>query len=215
MVIRIKNIAFPSNTYLLINSNKQCIIIDPGTDYMSIDSEITRLMLLPTYILATHGHFDHVSTVSFFQEKYEALFGIHFLDKTLLKSINFYRKVMKIEGYTAIPVPDFIFSKNTELLDLTGFEIRSYNFPGHTKGSCVFKWNDKLFTGDTLYVKGLGFNGFPGENKPILKKSLIHILDLFVKNYHVYPGHGKDDKLNNIRTRNTELFQFIEMPIDG
>lgn len=215
MVKQVRNISFSSNTYLLYNEKKECIIIDPGTDYQLIDQEIISLNLSPIYVLATHGHFDHISSVAFFQKKYKTKFCIHSLDKKLLKSVNFFRKIMKIEGRIDIPVPDYLIEKDYEILYLNDFEIKSYRFPGHTKGSCLLKWNNNLFTGDTLYARGLGFNGFPGENKKILKASLIEILNTFEEDFIVYPGHGIQDSLNNIKRINTELNHFIVSYIDG
>ena len=48
-----------TNCYL-IESDEKVGIIDPGDDGQYIIDQIQRLELSPTWILATHGHFDHV-----------------------------------------------------------------------------------------------------------------------------------------------------------
>ena len=56
-----------------------------------------------------------------------------------------------------------------EHLRIGRFDLVIYNFPGHTEGSCIIKWEGNLFSGDIIYKKGLGLDSFPGENKVKLK----------------------------------------------
>ena len=214
MIQIIKNRFFSSNTYLMSsNKNQNTVIIDPGLDYERIDAAIQQHNLFPKYILSTHGHFDHVSSVAFFQKKYGAIFLMHEKDIKELKRINFYMKVMGIDKKVKEPVADLLIRKEFEKLDINDFNIKSYNLPGHTDGSCLFVMNNIIFTGDTLYYKGIGDNPFPGQDKVKLKKSLLNILDRFSDDMIVYPGHGNAGFLGEIKSKNTELNYFLNNDI--
>ena len=211
MIYTIRNKIFPSNTYLVnIEGSNNCLLIDPGLDQEAIECTLNELQLEPTHILATHGHFDHVGSVSYFQKKYHVKFYIHELDVKILKSINFYLKIMKIEIRVGIPVPDHIIYGAKQTLHFNNSSIAVYNLPGHTDGSCLFHINDCLFTGDTLYSNGIGFNPFPGQDKVELKHSLKKIIELFSDDTMIYPGHGTSENLRDVKSGNNELALFLE-----
>ena len=215
MIYNIRNTILSSNTYIVVNKEKrESVLIDPGMDAAKIDQVIKENNLHPTDILATHGHFDHVGSVAFFQKKYGAKFHIHKLDIKVLRSVNFFLKIMKISSKTEVPVPDNIIEGETKKLELGNFQFEFYNLPGHTDGSCVFKVGEYLFTGDTLYSKSVGINHFPGGNNEKLRLSVQKIFELFDPAITVYPGHGTFEKLGKIRETNIELKNFLESNIE-
>lgn len=211
MIYTVRNTIFPSNTYIVVaESGKGCLLIDPGLDVEAIEEKLEQLQLKPTAVLATHGHFDHVGSIGFFQKKYSAKFYIHELDAKILKSINFFLKIMKIDLKVDVPVPDFVFKEAIETLHLEQGSVEVYNFAGHTDGSCFFKMGTCLFSGDTLYSKGTGVNPFPGQDKMKLKASLKKIVELFSDDTMIYPGHGQAETLGKIKEGNRELNLFLE-----
>lgn len=210
MIVRIKNDIFPSNSYALCKEgSSECLLIDPGVDFEGIERELQNLRLTPTNIISTHGHFDHVSGVSFFVKKYNAKFYIHQDDLKTLKSVNFALKMMKIDLKVEVPVPHNLMTGYSTALELDSLVLNVYNFPGHTNGSCLVEWGNNLFTGDTLYKKGLGLNNYPGENKEDLRASLLKITELFNDQTLIYPGHGDSDLLGKIKMENLELKSFL------
>ena len=92
---RFTNKLLDTNTYLYIQ-NKKCILIDPGSDYEEIMSFIQSNGLSIISIFATHGHFDHVASVTKFQKAFICTFYLHKRDTKTLKLSNF---LMKIFGY--------------------------------------------------------------------------------------------------------------------
>jgi len=178
-------------------------------DGAAIDTLIEEKKLFPTDVIATHGHFDHVGSVAFFQKKYGARFHMHQLDVKPLKSVNFYLKIVKIEGRIEVPVPGTLWTSDNEDFQSGHFHFEVYNFPGHTNGSCVIKTGNSLFTGDTLYAKGVGINHFPGYDNNKLRSSVNRIFEMFDKDMMVYPGHGGFDSLGNIESGNVELKEFL------
>ena len=85
------------------------------------------------------------------------------------------------------------------------------NFPGHTAGSCVINFQKYLFTGDLIYKSGLGFNNFPGENKNQLKSSILELFNSYPSDFLALPGHGQPETLQNIKTHNLELKNFLTL----
>jgi hydroxyacylglutathione hydrolase len=211
MVFQIRNRFFPSNTYLLkSDDSNNCVIIDPGLDSETIHKCILNNCLNPVGILCTHGHFDHIASVSYFKKEFGDIpYYLHERDLKISKSANFYLKLVKLKYWIDYVVPDYVFQKDKEEIEINGFKFSVFLFPGHSDGSCIIKYNEFLFSGDILYKNGLGFNSFPGENINVLKDSIKKILLYFDKKYFVYPGHGESDYLGNISANNLELNNFI------
>lgn len=215
LVYNIRNSILSSNTYIVsVKGSRESVLIDPGMDSAKIDQVFEENNIYPTDILVTHGHFDHVGSVAFFQKKYNAKFHIHQLDVKVLRSVNFFLKIMKIDSIIEVPIPDNIVTGEIKKIELGNLHFECYNLPGHTEGSCVFKVDEHLFTGDTFYAKGIGINHFPGYNEVKLKSSLRKIFKLFDPATIVYPGHGLFEKLGIISETNIELKSFLESNIE-
>ena len=58
------------NAYILYNDDNECVIIDPGFGFDLINSFIISNRLKPLAILATHAHFDHIASASYFIKEY-------------------------------------------------------------------------------------------------------------------------------------------------
>lgn len=210
MVYTITNKLFISNTYLVtIEDDSSCIIIDPGLNFELAEHIISEHKLLPIVILCTHGHFDHIANVSFFQEKYQIPFYIHEKDLRAIKSANFFLRVSKNDFTIKTPVPDVLFKEEITDLTIGNLAVFVRNFPGHSPGSCIIQIGNNLFSGDTIYKKGLGFNCFPDENKEILKQSLRKIFVHYSHESRIYPGHGSSELLGSIFKNNHELIEFL------
>lgn len=208
MIITKKNKIFPSNTYIVTEGN-DCIVIDPGLEKDIILGTLREYRLIPLAVMATHGHFDHIASVSDIKNEYDVPFYLHNNDLKLSQSANFFLKLAKIDLKIKIPFPDVLFKNFSETLTVKKFRINVYNFPGHSNGSCVFQIGDNLFSGDTLYKFGLGFNNFPGEDKVKLRSSILEIFDKFSSNSLILPGHGDSDYLSSIRVNNKALLDFL------
>lgn len=205
-----KNKIFPSNTYFYLTGNgNNCILIDPGLDNDILLQSAENIGLIPIAIIATHGHFDHIGSAYYFQQKYQAPFYLHSLDLKLVKAANFFLKVAKIDYQISTPFPDNLLTEHKTELPIDGVDVLIQHSPGHSVGSCVIQIKDYLFSGDTLYKKGMGFNNFPGENKEQLKSSIHQVLDNFSDDLLVLPGHGESEYLKNIKLNNVELVNFL------
>ena len=52
-----------ANTYIVIDEDNKCVVIDPSKDYLGIINYLKKNKLSLQGILLTHGHFDHIRGV--------------------------------------------------------------------------------------------------------------------------------------------------------
>lgn len=212
----VRNRIFPSNTYLLLSASKETyIIIDPGLDNQTLIIEMKELGLTPVAVLSTHGHFDHIGSVANIQAEFKIPFYVHELDLKIVQSANFFLQVAKINHKITTPKPDFLLKDKEDKIVIDDFEIDVYNFPGHSNGSCIFKFHNYLFTGDILYKNGLGPESMPREDKKLLKESIQEIFSKFSDDCLVLPGHGPSEYLGKIKQNNLDLKNFVANEIDA
>lgn len=185
-----------TNCYLLIKG-KNCLIIDPGDDADYLYSEVQREDVNPLFILATHGHFDHVMATLELKINFKIPFLINKKDSFLLERQK--QTAKHFQSVEAIPSPKIDKDlDDMKVVDPDGFNLEIIKTPGHTPGSVSFydKDSEKIFSGDLIFKKGIGRYDFSYANKGVLKDSLERIKKL-PANTIVYPGHGEITTLEN------------------
>jgi hydroxyacylglutathione hydrolase len=197
---------FRTNSHLLSIDNHECLVIDPGGASEEIMTFVKEKNLTIRGILLTHGHFDHIETVSELMSECDSSVFLHIGDCRLLKHANLYQNLFG--GEKEIVIPNVLFVEYTDsILTIGDFNIRWIHTPGHTKGSSCFIVNNVLFTGDTLLKGKIGRTDLPGNNPDDLKKSLSIFLSL-EPSFLVFPGHGAStvlkDELYNVRAHLNE-----------
>lgn len=200
---------YPSNSYICeADVPGGAILIDTGLDAGAIEQALETLGLTPSAVFCTHGHFDHIGSAAHFQDRYGATVAMHRDDVGTTRKNNFLLLAMKLDARVVLPAFDLIDDGAT--FDLGGRTLRYRHTPGHTPGSCVIAWGDHLFTGDTLYARGVGLSQLPGEHPARLRDSiggLWRTLDQFT----VHPGHGASASGATIKTGNHRLRAFLGM----
>lgn len=181
------------NTYLL-EKDGHALIIDPGCAPAPVLAELEVKELTLDAILLTHNHFDHIVSAEGIREKTGAEIWIHGLDAKALMdpALNY------SAGYPGVGTLSFkadrIFEEGR--LPLSQWEIEVIHTPGHTKGSCCFMIEGRLFSGDTLFRESVGRTDLQGGNYGELMKSVKKLAQLpeYIK---VYPGHGSPTTLGH------------------
>lgn len=179
------------NCYLVYDKiNRETVIIDPGDDGDYLIRKIIDLKLKPVYIVATHGHFDHILAVLELKLAYKIPFLIHQADLFLLELAQQSAKHFLGIEVDPIPKPDKFFKDGDEIKFRTQ-KLRVMETPGHTSGSICLLGKNVVFTGDTVFAEGVGRTDFAYSSRDDLQKSLKKILKLPDKTL-VYPGHGEE-----------------------
>jgi hydroxyacylglutathione hydrolase len=206
---RVVNSSFASNTFIQsIGAGGECFVVDPGLDAPAIDAALTALQLRPRFVCCTHGHFDHAGSAAFLQQKYDAKVFLHAADQRTLNSSNFLLMALKVPQRIEIPNLDLVFDDGF-VIPVEGEQVRYRATPGHTPGSCIIEFQNALFTGDTLFSRGVDSSRFPGANATDLRASLRRVWNLFPSDSLVYSGHGDSAAFGWIKANNAKLRQLV------
>lgn len=205
---RVTSGEFPSNAYICAIGNDKCVLIDGGLDPHSIDSIIQHLSLTLVAVLCTHGHFDHAGSAAHFQKKYGCAVYLHTADHKLLKAANFLLMAFNLTSRIEQPT-EITAVTGGQIIDVFGNKFKFNSAPGHTPGSCVIELGNALFTGDTIYTKGVGLSQLPGEDAELLRQSILSLTHLLTSDRMIYPGHGACGTASEVRSNNHSLLEFI------
>lgn len=153
-------------------------VIDPGDSPRKIIDYIQRNEFVPKGIVLTHGHPDHMGGVKLLRGELKVPIMIHPEDSFMLKMVG----INNADRYLV----------DGEFLDLGREKLLVIHTPGHTKGSVCIKWENVLFSGDTLFKNGVGRTDLPGGSTKKLEESLKERLFTLPPETVVYPGHGPE-----------------------
>ena len=187
-----------TNCYLLFDDKtKDGIVIDPADEANFLSEQILQLNLNPLYLIATHGHFDHLLASSELQLAFNIPLLLHSNDlklaKQMQKSAQWWLKRKIIEK-----APSQIqFVKENDRIKIGNIVLKVIHTPGHSPGGiCLYVQEEKiLFTGDTLFAQGTpGRTDFAYGSALQLKRSLKKLSNLPPQTV-LYPGHGEISSL--------------------
>lgn len=186
------------NCYIIEHDNK-CYIVDPGYEKDKIREYIQEHNLNVLGILLTHGHIDHISAMDCFDvpvyvheneydnlvQNYNNVFNRYGRDmEYFLEDIN----LIKIDESNKFSIGDK--------------EITVIYTPGHTIGGVCYKFEDDLFTGDTLFKGVVGKWVFPTGDLESMKKSVINLIETQIEDVRVHPGHGESSTIGEEKNSN-------------
>ena len=203
-VWRVTGGAFPSNAYLCAHPDGD-LVIDPGLDPARIDRAVRGLGLAPRKVVCTHGHFDHIGGASFFQQAYGAEVFLPEADLKVARSSNFLLMVVRLTERITLPELTLVDPGAPPF----GLPVDWLPVPGHTPGSCFVRFGAHLFTGDSLYARGVGLSDLPGENHALLRQSLRALWGDTDGATLVHPGHGPSATFADIASGNRRLLDFL------
>lgn len=189
------------NCYIAVDtSSQQAVIIDPGDAADFIFQRIRDAACVPQYIIATHGHFDHLMAVTELAAAFQIPFLIHQRDEFLVTNLrSSARHFVKTDPGPVPKIDRFI--KEGEKLSIGTIPFEILETPGHTPGSvCLYvKKESVLFCGDTIFAQGgVGRTDFSYSDKRALQNSLQRICALSSETI-LYPGHGVPSDISHER----------------
>jgi glyoxylase-like metal-dependent hydrolase (beta-lactamase superfamily II) len=163
------------------------LVIDPADDADRILDEAKKNRLKIQYILNTHAHVDHVMGNEEMKRKTGAPILIHEMDAPSLTKIP--RAMLAMFGGRPSPAADQTV-KDGDVIQVGSFSLNVLHTPGHSPGSVCFHGNGMVFTGDTLFVGGVGRTDLPGGSWPMMLRSIQTKLLTLPEETLVLPGHN-------------------------
>lgn len=196
------------NCSLIVDANaKRAIVVDPGGDFELIESKLDAQGVAVDAIVHTHTHIDHVGATAAVQRRYGARACIHEADRFLYELLPVQAAML------GIPVP-VVAEMDGSLEDARSIhtgdvEMGILHTPGHTPGSVTFivKTPDgtRVFSGDTLFRRGIGRTDLWGGDSALIMKSLREKILALPDDAVVIPGHGPETTIGEERTSNPFL----------
>ena len=192
-----------TNCYILIPETKEALVIDPGGDAEAIVRALRENGLNLRYIVATHGHFDHVCAVKELQDTLGGETLLHRADLPLLESLPAQGAAF---GMRTGPTPRIDrFLEEGDLLPLGNGHFRVLHTPGHSPGGISLTGYGMAFVGDTLFAGSIGRTDLPGSSHEMLLESIRRKLLTLEENTLILPGHGETSTIGWERRTNPFL----------
>ncbi|MFB9377848.1 MBL fold metallo-hydrolase [Kineococcus gynurae] len=216
--------AFGTNCYVLAPAaGEECLVVDPG---IGVEAELLDRLrahrLRPAAVLLTHGHLDHVWSVTPVCAAGGVAARIHGADRYRLAdplgglgpqlraalAAEFGPETRWQEPSDVVEVTD------GETLRLAGLEVDVVHAPGHTEGSVMFAVRrpgreDLLLSGDVLFAGSVGRTDLPGGDTAALLHSLATRVLPLPDGTDVAPGHGPATTIGRERAVNPYLRQLV------
>ena len=183
-----------ANTYVLIDEQKQCVVIDPGKAYDGLVNHIKKNNLSLKGILLTHGHTDHIRGVDTLVKAFNAPVYVGFDDLDMLKDT--FANCSEFLGEKVVVNAQAETVADKDVLRLLNEDINVIYTPFHTSGGVCYYLKDSglLFTGDFIIPHGIGRCDLPTAKPHELECSMAKITSL-PKSTKIYGGHEKASTL--------------------
>lgn len=154
----------------------KAVIIDPGGEGDFISQKILDLKLEPVFILATHGHFDHVLGVAELKLAFDIPFLMHEKDLFLLKRTKETAEYFlgpgacpEIPGKLDLSSLADSFIKEGDVIKFGREKLEVIETPGHSPGGVSFYgFTDVPADSPTLRVRGFKPEGFSSAGSGVL-----------------------------------------------
>ena len=230
---RVLTIGFPAlvagtNCYVLAPAaGEECLIVDPGVGVTEQLAEVLREhRLRPAAVLLTHGHFDHVYSVTPVCGSAGVAAYIHGEDRYRLKD------PMSAVGGELIAMLEQQFGQKAswqeptdvvtlvdgQSLAIAGLDLRVLHAPGHTEGSVMFALPEApegiaadagvrstVLSGDVLFAGSIGRTDLAGGDGAAMNRSLRDVVLPLPDDVLLLPGHGPVTTMERERANNPYL----------
>ncbi len=199
-----------TNAYFLWNEQKDCLIIDPGSEADKIFGFVKENKLMPIAILLTHAHYDHIGAVDDVRNMWNIPVYIHKKEQSWLvdPSLNLSDKVPYMEPIRLKEADEIISSEG--LLEIGPFKLEIFETPGHSPGSVSYYSAEEqlVFSGDALFESSIGRTDLPFGNTDTLMKSIHQKLLTLPEETLVLSGHGGETTIGQEMDTNPFLNGF-------
>ena len=152
--------------YLVVEEKtKEALVVDSGWETKPIEEAASEAGAKVKFVVATHEHFDHVSTIPDLAERFGA----------------------RVVAHENSPLRCDVRVTDGSEVRLGGRTVRVLHTPGHTEDSICLYDGREVFTGDTLFVGTIG--KFDPERAEAIYNSLHGVILKLPGSTVLFPGH--------------------------
>jgi hydroxyacylglutathione hydrolase len=221
--------AFPSAVFgtncivVATGAGEECLVVDPGIEVLDPLGELlARHRLRPAAVLLTHGHVDHVWSVTpvcgghgiaahvHGDDRYRLVDPLATLDPELVAMLE--QQFGKAATWRE---PDDVRTlAHGRTLEIAGLAVGVLHAPGHTEGSVMFTLPgvpdgvdaaSTVLSGDVLFAGSVGRTDLPGGDGEAMMRSLREQVLTLDDDTFVLPGHGPATTIGRERATNPYL----------
>jgi len=178
-----------TNCYIYA-SQGECMVVDPGASGAAIADALGELPV--RYIVATHGHGDHVGGVKALRDATHATYAISAADAEEATHAGEPSEQGRRYDDNA-PLPDLVLGDGS-VLEIGTATFTVVATPGHTPGGIVLVGGGTAsglaFVGDTLFAGSCGRTDLRGGDADALAASLAHLKEVIEPSTVLFCGHG-------------------------
>ncbi len=179
-----------ANFYLVTDEDAgELFVIDPGDCPDIAISLINSSNATLKYMVLTHAHVDHIGALDELKKLYDVPVVICREDAPALNDGNL--NLCTAFGMASPRQKADILVKDGDFLPFGKNQIKFIHTPGHTKGSMCIKYENVLFSGDTIFNLSVGRCDFPGGSFEEITQSIKNKIYTLDKSTIIYPGHGE------------------------
>ncbi len=221
--------AFATNCYVVAPAaGEQCLVVDPGIGVVEqLRAVLTEHRLKPAAVLLTHGHVDHVHSVTpvcttgddadltayiHADDRYRLADPAASLDPQLVAM--FEQQFGRAWSWREPPRVESIVDH--QHLDLAGLGVDVAHAPGHTEGSVMFtlpgtpdgipvEAERTVLAGDVLFAGSVGRTDLPGGDHEAMMRTLRDVVLPLADDTLILPGHGPATTMERERATNPYL----------
>jgi hydroxyacylglutathione hydrolase len=162
-----------NQTYLAYFANTG-VLIDPVWSAKAYEDFMQQHHIVLVGVLLTHSHPDHTELAAYFAAGYDC--------PVFMSAVE-----MEYYGFSCKNLtPVYHLSS----IDFGRFKVLPVLTPGHTKGSTCYLVDGNMFTGDTIFMEGVGICSENGGDVDQLFDSVQFIKNHFDELTKCWPGHS-------------------------
>lgn len=173
-------------------ATREALVIDPAGNEEQLAERIDKKGLTLKYIVNTHGHSDHTCGNTRMKALTGASIVMHAADDEAFRSPE--ATALFKEMGADPPPPADITVQDGDQIKIGDVSLKVIHTPGHSPGGmCLFS-EGHLFSGDTLFVGGIGRTDLPGADHQQFMTSIREKLLTLPDETIVWPGHDYGPK---------------------